>query len=669
MAQIQTANNTSMLRIEKFLGLNEGEYGATALKHGEAAVMQNFRVTKDYHLRNRPALLPFYPQSGQASAAGTQAMWCGYLNGKRRLFWVAGGTAYAYDGTQTVSLGEIDTPTAVFAFNDYLYLLRSGENPYYKRWDGGATDAGITEVEGYIPTILTTAQPSGAGTALEGINRLTGKRRVLYCGDGETKAYTLPESPVIEILSVLVDNVPAAYGWDLSDDGTITFSTAPAKGINNVEVIYRTSCDAEDCIYVQDVPAVGLSSWQIPSALRLESVVQIAAYQQGQWTQLTDGEDYHVYPDRIEFQPALTGGAIRITYRTDGYNNRLDGMKFAELYNGSSDTRVFLYGNGTNLAYYSGVTAQGVGSAEYFPALYEVAVGDSSSPITGMIRQYSHLMVFKPDSAWAILYDTVQTAEGDVIPGLYVRPMHKEVGNEAPGQVLLVNNRPYTICHRNLYEWKTSATYYRDERYASVLSQRVQKTMRQAEPETVYCFDDDMTHEYYVFLNDTQGTALVYNYELDVFYRYTGLRTRHMARFGTTLFFGGEDGVIYRLTDAAASDFGEGNTVSCLWESGDMSMGAEEKRKYSSVFWLSLLPDADGESEISFSARTDRKNTFSEKSVQAREETDYSPNVTRIKLKVKKYARCALKISCQDVQGQTVVLSLTGQVRYTGNVK
>ena len=45
-------------------------------------------------------------------------------------------------------------------------------------------------------------------------------------------------------------------------------------------------------------------------------------------------------------------------------------MRFAETYNGSTDTRVFLYGDGTNKIIYSGINGDtGLASADYFPDL------------------------------------------------------------------------------------------------------------------------------------------------------------------------------------------------------------------------------------------------------------------------------------------------------------
>ena len=54
--------------------------------------------------------------------------------------------------------------------------------------------------------------------------------------------------------------------------------------------------------------------------------------------------------------PAKGTNTVTITYKKgDGARGDVAGMHFSELYNGSNDTRVFLYGDGTNRTIYSGI--------------------------------------------------------------------------------------------------------------------------------------------------------------------------------------------------------------------------------------------------------------------------------------------------------------------------
>ena len=57
MAKILQSNSMSILKIQKFLGLNEDTDGNTTLKDGELGKMKNFRITQNGHLQIRPTLL------------------------------------------------------------------------------------------------------------------------------------------------------------------------------------------------------------------------------------------------------------------------------------------------------------------------------------------------------------------------------------------------------------------------------------------------------------------------------------------------------------------------------------------------------------------------------------------------------------------------------------
>lgn len=74
------------------------------------------------------------------------------------------------------------------------------------------------------------------------LNLLTALRRIEYSADGEATAYVLPEE-AIGVTAITVDNVSkdvaASGSFDLSKH-TYTFTTAPIKGVANVEFTYTT---------------------------------------------------------------------------------------------------------------------------------------------------------------------------------------------------------------------------------------------------------------------------------------------------------------------------------------------------------------------------------------------------------------------------------------------
>ena len=54
MAAITGSANEKIFQIRAWGGLNENPDGDTKLKMGEAAVMRNFRITRDGNLQRRP---------------------------------------------------------------------------------------------------------------------------------------------------------------------------------------------------------------------------------------------------------------------------------------------------------------------------------------------------------------------------------------------------------------------------------------------------------------------------------------------------------------------------------------------------------------------------------------------------------------------------------------
>lgn len=594
MATISTRDDSKVYTIKKFLGLNESEDGDTQLKMGEASVLDNFEITSEYHLRVRPGYNVLHSFNGPV-----RGMWHGYVAGGEVTVCAADGAVWNITENGAENIGDIlDAPTTFFGFGDKLYMLNGIE---YLVWDGiGYVDS----VGGYVPVIVTASAPGGGGTTLEPVNMLTGKRRVKFSADGESTVYHLPETNVTSIDFVFVEGAEQTEGFTVDKAaGTVTFSSAPAQGSNNVQVFYN-----------------------VANTLR----------------------------DKIEK------------------------MRFSEFFNGSSDTRVFLYGDGSNKAYYCGVTEDGEASAEYFPDLYEVQIGTVNTPITAMARHYSKLLVFKPEAVYATSYSAITLEDGSTTAGFYTVPIHRAIGNEAPGQVQLVNNYPRSFCAGNIYEWRLATTLYADERNAKNISDRVQRSMNNADVSKIHTFDNDMTHEYFVFLGDEAGTVLVNNYEIGVWYMYTGLPAACACCDGTTMYLGFSDGRVVDFDHIYTTD--DGKVINSRYESGNMAFDADFKRKTSSIIWVSMKPAVNA--RILISARSDKKSDYAEKEVVSNLSgfdhvnfwhfsflTNRAPQMERVKLKVKKFVYYKLVITSGSSHGDVTVLGIDQKVRYTGNVK
>lgn len=364
--------------------------------------------------------------------------------------------------------------------------------------------------------------------------------------------------------------------------------------------------------------------------------------------------------------PAEGTNSIEIGYSVAGDTaGEIRAMRYAELYNGSQDTRVFVYGDGTNRCFYSGIDYDGLPRADYFPDLNVAHVGDENTAITAMIRHYDRLLCFKLDSAWAIGYSQVTLADGTVTAGFYVSPVNRSVGNCAPGQAVLVENRPRTLDGRSVVEWKStssSGNINGDERNAERVSQRVDETIRTFDLATAKTFYDKYAHEYYVIGAD--GTALVHGIDADAWYVYTNFAAKCLINYMDELYFGTSDGYLRHFSTQYFSD--EGEAIDAYWESGSMPFAADFRRKYSAMLWVGIRPDDNGYLEVS--AKTDRKTDFAVYSFSTADAAQV-PEMNRIKLKAKKFTYYNLILANNTSDRTATVVSVDIRVRGTGYVR
>lgn len=370
--------------------------------------------------------------------------------------------------------------------------------------------------------------------------------------------------------------------------------------------------------------------------------------------------------------------------KTD-FRSEITAMHFSEIYNGSQDTRVFLYGDGSNTALYSDVDYNGKPNAEYFPDQNEVRVGAANTPITGMIRHYGTLAVYKTDGAWSINYGAITLADGTLTSAFYVTPVNEAIGNEALGQVQLVLNSPVTLFGQDVYEWRNSSYYTsnltRDERQARRMSDRVYATLHSFDTKNCKCFDDNYNQEYYICNPD--GRALVWNYAADAWCLYTDFRCDNLLSVENQL-YSIYDGVVFRVSTEYASDetktLGVETPIDCYWESGAMSFGRDYQRKYSAMLWVGIKPDFHASVDVT--VVTDRSSALSQKEVKYNmlgfEHMDFSdftfltndkPQMKRLKIKAKKFVFYKLIFKTDTNNTSVTVTSADIRVRFTGYSK
>lgn len=690
MATIRSSSREKVFSCKAWLGLHESPDGDTKLKFGEAANIRNWRITRDHNLKVRPgedvisglcrsysllvastvedaridndtsSVLTMYPTAsaadGKITLSGTSVsvksdsafqyagyywretkfkvwqlvscdstdgqhiwkmkrvravaasanprvagLWQGLVNGTEYVLGACDGKLWKlYDGEwKKEEIGDADTTQTVriFGFSGSAYIL---DGKKYRQWDG--TTYG--EVTGYVPLVLVSALPSGSGTELEQVNKLSDKRRAQYSPDGKATVFQLPETGLASVDSVR-KNAQAVTGWTAdAEKGTVTFAEAPEAGTNTIEITYST----------------GIS-----------------------------------------------------------FRSQVESMRFSELYNGAQDTRVFLYGDGSNQVFYSGLDTDGKARADYFPDLNVANIGEANTPVTGLIRHYSRLIAFKTESTYSISYSTITLEDGRVTAGFYITPVNRTIGNAAMGQVMLVSNSPRTLHGQDCYEWSNVSRYSSnlssDERQAKRISDRVYETLSGMDAERCVCWDDDYSQQYFIAFGKS---ALVHNYAADAWYYYSNFDAVCFLSFKGELYFGTSGGELRKLDDGERSIAGE--EIDAYWESGSIDFGEDFRRKYIAQIWVGLKPTEN--SEVIVTVQTDRKSVYAEKVVQRKMasfanadftdwsfETNYKPFMQRLKIKAKKvtYYKMVFK-SRSDTTGATVV-ALDMRVRYNGYVK
>lgn len=733
MAEIKASSDEKVFRVHEFLGLNESPDGDTKLKLGEASVMRNFKITRDRSLQKRPGLdsvgsivkdnviqisssstavrvdnnvssaLQLYPNASLVNdeielsgdyvsvtyenwedakwfywhgtdnnyyqldrcemsvdgdtttytwfmylvsvvpagdaVANVNGLWSGVVGGKRMvvgsvddgivLVWHENeGFVFRDIGTVNLFRGKVSDIT-FFGFSNRLYIL-TGNSYYY--WDGEGDLTLVISHEAYAPLVAVSIPPngSGGGATLQQINSISSIARAWLSPEGEA-----------DVLGELRFPLPGV--------------TELSETFMDVRYLATGESVPSNSWYVDDDPETGM-----------ENIIVIAdeAAKRGQNTiEVT----YNIDNSVQSYNPF------------DSFGGVLPGMKYVEMYNGATDSRIFLYGDGTNRVYYSDFDENGVPRADYFPELNVINIGSENTPVTGLVRHYSRLIAFKEDEAYSIQYGTITLPDNTTTAAFYCTPINRNLGNEAMGQARLVLNSPYTLCGKDLYEWRNNSSYSSnltiDERQAKRISDRVYATLATFDFSRCYCYDDKDHQEYYVCYDKK---ALVYNYAADAWYYYTNFDVTCMVNLNGELYAGDSLGRLNLVSRNNRTD--NGAEITGYWASGAESFDREFMRKYSAMLWVVLKPEL--RSQVTVTVETDRKSDHSKKvaassvfsfgSADFRRwsfNTNRKPHTTRLKIKAKKFTYYKLILEYSGTNTTATVVAADMRIRYTGYAK
>ncbi len=236
--------------------------------------------------------------------------------------------------------------------------------------------------------------------------------------------------------------------------------------------------------------------------------------------------------------------------KNSGNETLINRMKHALLYGGANDTRVFLYGDeeNPNTIYYSG-TSMGISSMEYFPENNFNIVG-ARGRITSLVRHFDRLMIFCQGESFYSYMEESESESGVKYSVFPAFPLSDSVGCDTDGFAVLIDNYPVTLDRFNLYRWHSSSV--RDERYAEAFGTRIREALLNWDVRKARSFDCEVRRELFVWCGDE---CYVYNYALDVFYLWRGLRASGFCvSDGGRIYLLRDDGTLCALFEKALDD-------------------------------------------------------------------------------------------------------------------
>jgi len=304
-----------------------------------------------------------------------------------------------------------------------------------------------------------------------------------------------------------------------------------------------------------------------------------------------------------------------------------------------------------------------------------------------MVRQFNKLMTFKKGGgAFLTDFDYITLDDGTVTAAFYTRAIEKEIGNDAPGQVRLVNNYPISLQGNSAYRWGlVYSSGVQDERNSKRISDCVTETLGGMDLSGAITFDNEWNREFWIVQDNT---ACVYqyageaqgntSYKGNVWYIYTGIPATCFTSADGELYFGTDDGRLMHMSRNYRND--NGTDIDAYWESGSMSFGTEYLRKYLNRIHTVLKPEIGA--RVTMTLQTDRKSYCSEKPVSSSllnfnhiDFTHWSfllnhkPRTVRTRLKAKKFTTLKLIFKSKSSSAAATVMSCVLHVTDAGEAK
>lgn len=341
---------------------------------------------------------------------------------------------------------------------------------------------------------------------------------------------------------------------------------------------------------------------------------------------------------------------VEVTYRkANNGRQRITKCLHAMLFGGNVDGRVFFYGNPEHECHrFHSELADGEPSAEYFPINNYTVIGNTA--ITSMVQQYDRQLIFTKDRAYYSLCEVRRNALGVYYTSFPVYNLNGEKGCLISGVGCIIDNDPVTLCEDGINRWVS--TEVSNEKNAVVISDRISKSMhrilKNCDYSAIKLFDRQSTREMFFVSSDK---CFVYNYALNVWYRYSVILPSIMIEYkGNTYFAQGKK--IMRLDESVLVD--DANTISAYWVSPFLDLGDSARRK--NLDEISMTVECDVGSVIKVHIFDDmNENPRSIATVSSPPGT----TVTAFRTHLKRFARVGIKLVSDGFAKDDTICSIS----------
>ena len=360
---------------------------------------------------------------------------------------------------------------------------------------------------------------------------------------------------------------------------------------------------------------------------------------------------------------------------TKGGDDCISKCTDAFIYGGSSDTRIFMYGNPEhkNREYFSGVAV--TPRADYFPANNYKDIGSNQYPITGMARQYNTQLIFKNNETFYANIETFTDALGFLNTDFPALPLNSEKGNIAVGQTRVLLNNPVSICKDGIYMWTSSNV--RDERNTNKISQRLGREFETFDLSQAITFDWEDKTEYWISIPEKK-MCYIYNYGNDTWYTRTNVEAYSFALIDRELHFGSK-GTINKFSEEYRYD-GNFETIDAVYVTGFYGFGREWLKKNIRKMWSSVKPESKVYVQYSYTTDNQDETIIGEIKYNVIdfahldfEHFTFNTSLTvkpfRFKMKAKKFAYFRLKIKSDKNVERATVLNVELKETEGGEIK